>query len=174
MKKSRLIAAILVIATLLTSLSGCSLYDMYRQYRLERDTPPSYSQVEQIFQRDRTDLEILKCFFSSRCVDDEDLGIYITMSQVKKGIKKHKIDDMNVITAVTRLKNEGYVSVGGSAEESQFVLWIGISDLSCGIAYLAKGDELDIQFVDIVLPLSEEGWYYYTTDYEKFRINYSK
>lgn len=96
------------------------------------------------------------------------------MPHVRKDIKKYKIDDKNVIAAVTRLKNEGYVSVGGSAEESQFVLWTGISDLSCGIAYLAKGDELDIQFVDIVLPLSEEGWYYYTTDYEKFRINYSK
>lgn len=48
MKKSRLIAAILVIAALLTILSGCSLYDIYRQYRLERDTPPSYSQVGQM------------------------------------------------------------------------------------------------------------------------------
>ena len=47
------------------------------------------------------------------------------MPQVKKGIKKHKIDDMNVIAAVTRLKNEGYVSVDGLADRYQFVLWLG-------------------------------------------------
>lgn len=51
-----------------------------------------------------------------------------------------------------------------------FQKWKGIQDINQGIAYSIDGKEPMVEFLTLLEPLSEPGWYYYKADYEEWRI----
>ena len=99
-----------------------------------------------------------------------------------------KIDNEEIIDAIRQLKKHGYSSISKRANVISFVRWTGF-DVSKGVAYSVDGVEQNygidpkihpygspempvaITFLTKLEPMSEDGWYYYEADYNKWRVN---
>ena len=90
---------------------------------------------------------------------------------MQNGLIEKQIDDDMVVAAVSQLlENREYVDINKIGNTIEFQQWSGLLDIGCGIAYTVNGtDAPEIQFATKLIPISEDGWFYYIYDYNEWR-----
>lgn len=159
--KSKLVKclSILLSVTVTFGLSGCSML---------KDRIPPVSEVQNVFYRDKEILQLLKDYFIA--TGYADLYVYDDCKTALAGLEKIIIDDQAVVTAFQQLRKKGYEIFDKNENTIKFETWSGIRDVSAGIAYSVDGTPISIEYMTECEQLSEPGWYYYVTDYNKARL----
>lgn len=136
-------------------------------------TPPDEDKMEEYFKRDKNDFAVITEYLA----DSSYSYITINKSDSQRGTmftgadtQYEKIEDEAVIDALNRLfRDRGYRLVGRDNDTIFFQKWAHF-EKERGIAYLLNGEDKPvIEFMVKAEMLSEEGWFYYETDYEEFR-----
>lgn len=137
--------------------------------------PPDVDEVENVFGECYNDIGIVADFLIST-----EYESIIMDSSRRTGAKK--IDgyhhqsveltlDKKTDDAVKHLLRNGYEVIVKRENTIQLIQWRWLNDVSCGIAYSINGHELpDVQYVTECTPMKEEGWYYYVSDYNQWRL----
>lgn len=158
MRKNNL-AAILLILVSISLLSGCSFYN----------SPPSVGTVNEWFE----DSKEMILFVADRLIEYD--GTLVGINKKGEIYYQNGSYDLNkdeeFTEALKSLRSSGCSFIHKRRKTVQIFMWEGISDISCGVAFAADGEELDIQYLTYFEPLEIDGWYYYIADYEEWRIN---
>ncbi|MFT3950868.1 MAG: hypothetical protein QM689_02735 [Oscillospiraceae bacterium] len=157
------IVAIIVIAAVV-GLACAFIYSF---------APPDKSKTEKYFNHDVAEINLVKDYMSYSGY----LEIYIDKATIKNdtmftGVITNdvRIEDSEVVKAIKRLINQrGVNCISKDGNTIYFEKW-RLSDQSRGIAYsINKTDKPELQYLTKLEPLSEDGWYYYETDYNEWR-----
>jgi len=136
--------------------------------------PPSKAKMERIFNRDKDRLTVVVNYLANL----DYPYIYINKSCIKDGVmftgantRYQEIEDETVLNCLKKLlKNRKYLVIGKSDNTVFFEKW-SFYEKDRGIAFSINKDEPPIvEFLVKSEPLYENGWYYYETDYEEYRI----
>ena len=131
---------------------------------------PSIGSVENLLYENHADIQIvidymLSTGFNSIHITDDTGIIWADFNDVT-------VDSENVIKSLENLLGSGkFMHINKIENTIDFMCWSPfMKDISCGLAYSINGvDEPQIQYGTQITPLSENGWYYYVEDYEKWR-----
>lgn len=152
---------LLFVITILTVslLTGC----------LVDNTPPNVSSVEKQFQNNYNAIQTIIEFIINTGYNN----IYIQDSEgtMMADLKDLPIGDDDVLAAVQTLFKGGYyINISKIDNTITFLQWRGTKDIGCGIAYSINGvDAPEVQFMTKLVSLSEDGWFYYVSDYNTWR-----
>lgn len=131
---------------------------------------------DEIFERDYRKLVKMVDFLDS-LKDVEDAYIDSTdgtmLVQYKDGriVKDAEISDEDVVSTVSLLMKKGYYSIAKNSNTIYFERWRNPFGCSKGFAFSSDSSgELDIQYLIGVMALDKTDWYYYISDYEKWRV----
>ena len=82
------------------------------------------------------------------------------------------VKDEEVVSAISVLRSKGYRHISRIDNTIRVVCKSKFRDFNSGIAYSINGeDEPKLTYLTKIEPLSEDGWYYYESDYNEWRIN---
>lgn len=136
--------------------------------------PPDVASVEEHFRNNQEDIQtvvdfIINLEYSSISIDTADGTMLADLETVE-------IEDEDVNNAIKRLlgrtlgNSSQYYSIYRSLNTIDFSQWSSPQDIGCGVAYSISGEFPPIiQYCTELVPLSEEGWYYYVDDYNAWR-----
>ena len=135
-------------------------------------------QTERDFKKNKDAITLVKDYLA-----DSDYDHISITSSMERGImcvfilgqSYVTISDDEVVEAITQLHRKGYSSISKKSNAINFVRWTG-KDVGKGVVYSIDGhipDEDSLIFLTKIEPLSEDGWYYYEEDYNKWRIGKS-
>ena len=156
------------------------VFQTYWFFSFTRLTMPSQDTINSNFSKDKESLVTITEYargleyeFISIRSHKNDNGM-ITISDTKSSIfgEEMQISDPNVIDVLTHLFNEcGYNNISKTKNEFiEFQKW-STRNVGCGIVYSYNGEEPNIEFLTILEPLDESGWYYYVSDFDEYRRN---
>lgn len=132
-------------------------------------TPPSVNTVQHCFDENREDILLIVSFMKNSGFED----VYITDSsgQAFADFTTLNIPDNEVCNAIRRLlETDIYVHISKMDQTISFLQWTGLSDVGCGIVYTQDINEsIDREFITELVPLSDECWFYYVSDYNAWR-----
>lgn len=161
---SRVITYALVAAIIIVSLSGCSIME-----------PPGIDRVERRFNRHYNDIQTVVDFIISL-----EYETIIINSNEKTGLKStdgyHYESialalDAEIEEAVNRLLNGKYEGIFKNDGTVKLVQWHRFNDVGCGVAYAINSQGLpEVQYVTELIPMETEGWYYYISDFNQWRL----
>lgn len=161
-KVFRIICSLFLIMSICSILIGCS------------SEPPDVVFVEEHFRNNQEDIQtvvdfILSTEYSSVIIDTTDGTMLADLETVE-------INKENVNGAIKRLLGETlgdsrqYYSIYRSLNTIKLSQWENAHDCGCGVAYaIYDGVAPVIQYCTELVPLSEDGWYYYVDDYNAWR-----
>ena len=163
MRKSRKLVIIIICSILLACLS-VGLWQCVKYYVL----PPDQEMATQLYEYDKADFRLIIDYF----VASEDTKIFINKASYDNddmNVAGHKIEDKQVLQALKRcFAIKGYKAIGRNGNTIYFEKW-SFGERSRGLAYLIKADaDLWIDALVESVPLSQNHWYYYETDYGEF------
>ena len=93
-----------------------------------------------------------------------------------KDFKYHDITDQKLKEAVEELFNAGceIIDMGMESNCIEFELWHNDQDVACGVLYNYNGVESPhVMYMTQIRSLDRDGWYFYTSDYNKWRSEHS-
>ena len=136
---------------------------------------PSKEMLEKNFLQNRAELWVVVNYLDNQ----NSTFIYFTNTHDSKttftkdykiGTIETNIEEQVVIDAIDYIMDNGKFSVisGNSDEFITFQKW-ATRDKDCGIVYSYYGKEPEIEFLTRLEPLCEDGWYYYISDFDKYR-----
>ena len=134
---------------------------------------------DEIFERDYCEfVEMVKYMEMLEYIEDvEDAYIDSTdgimLVQYKDGriVKDAEISDEDVLSTVSVLMKKGYFNITKHGNTICFERWRNQFGCSKGFVFSVDGTgELDIQFLIGRMELDKTDWYYYVSDYEKWRV----
>lgn len=159
MNKSDFILNLKVVCFLLgvLLLSACASHN----------TPPDIAYVQEQFESNFDDINTIIGYM----IDSGYENIYITdtAGTMSADLTRVEISNSDVMDAVNRVL-ETYIKISKVGNTIKLLQWRGIRDIGCGIAYSINGiNEPEIQFATELIPIAEYGWFYYVSDYNKWR-----
>lgn len=134
---------------------------------------------DEIFERDYCEfVEMVEYMEMLEYMEDvEDAYIDSTdgtmLVQYKDGqiVKDAEISDEDVLSTVSVLMKKGYYDITKHSNTIYFERWRNPFGCSKGFAFSSDDSgELDIQYLIGVMALDKKDWYYYISDYEKWRV----
>lgn len=100
--------------------------------------------------------------------EDGKYGTYYAGNE--DGGTEGKIEDEKVLKAIDTLLTFGrYDSITKNGNIIEFHIWSTGDDRSGGIVFSSDGSTPQIEFQTKLEPLSMKNWYYYETDFQKFK-----
>lgn len=166
----KLVIILLLLGIICGLLAGCE--EIY--------TPPSAEELEQCLLENYADIQTVISFAlrseyetiyisdttGLMCVDDYDRFIDVP------------IEDKTVFAAVKRLLGNNtysYIAIDKDDNRVKLKQWSRVYDeASCGIVFSINGiDKPEVDYCTYMTPLSEDGWYYYLCEYNKWRAEQS-
>ena len=137
--------------------------------------PPDISEAQKVFQECYDDIQIVVDFLVSsehgEIIIDADSR---TSFKDVDGYHSESVElvlDTKTEEAVKRLLNGEYEKIIKWENTIQIIQWHRFTGIGCGVAYTINGqDSPEIQFVTELIPMKEDGWYYYVVDYNKWRL----
>lgn len=132
-------------------------------------SPPNIQTVKEQFYDNRDDISLItEYMIDSGC---ESIYIHDDSGNMFADQITTKIHSIEVSAAIKRLFNGKYSVITKDGNTILFQQWTRFMDAGCGIAYSINGRDLpEIQYLTELVPLSEEGWYYYVDDYNEWRL----
>lgn len=160
-KNQSAIILLTVLAFLLVFFSGCK----------DLNTPPDIDSIQERFGTSYDSIETVVDFLIS--CGYEDVSIRDTKGTMVADLTRVQINNDDVSTAVKSLIDNGkYLLIVKNGNTIYFLMWRGLRDIGCGIAYTINGvDTPEIEYSTELTPLSEDGWFYYVSDYNTWRSN---
>ena len=160
MRKHAASYGLLITAVLMTILlMGCESANL----------PPSISSVQSHFQEYSEDIQIITAFLSSSAYED----VYITKNDgsMLADLQEISIDDPAIAEVIERIiDKDGYQHIIKNGDTISLLQWRGIRDIGCGVAYSINGmNAPQIEYLTQLVPLSDNGWFYYVSDYNAWR-----
>ena len=157
---------ILLIAVFLT---GC----------MKSYNPPSSEDADIFLKDNRDDIDVIVDYLQS--IETENDSVFFNFSITKETVfydfEDHDILSDDVKTSLRYLKSNGceVISMHKDDNTIYFEIWHRtMGDVGCGIACTLDGQGFPkVQFQTECKPISD-GWFYYYTDYEAYRIDPSK
>ncbi len=86
----------------------------------------------------------------------------------------HEIDDSLVVEAVKRLWKKGctHISKNDEMNSISFELWYNDQDTACGmLTCIRENEDAQVEFMTEIKKANISCWYYYVSDYNKWRVN---
>lgn len=144
--------------------------------------PPSQERIEKCFFRDKAELTMVCDYLLSLdCearIEYDGIDCYLekyepVLSSDKLNVVKVKIENEPLSDAIKYLLSKReYYKIFKSDNIITFVKWRRGRDWSGGVAYkIDKSGELEVPYVTKSSPLSNDGWYYYESNYNQWREN---
>ena len=168
------ILAAVWICSILLAFSGCAAIK-------KMNTPPSVQEVEQRFENNRDDIVTVVDFLVKSehefiMIWDADGTMEVDLDPSTLELDWIAIDDEDVCTAVDDLLDSGaYKRIIKDGNTINLPQWYSSQQKGCGIAYSINGIDLpEVDHVSEYIPLDEEGWYYYTYDYNEWRVEQTR
>lgn len=161
MKKYFRVICASMVAVILSSLCiGCS----------GLNTPPDKNTVQQVFDDHYEDIMLLVSFMETSGY--KDIIISDASGTIFADFSHLQIQDSDVGNAIEHLLKKGpYIKIAKLDGTISMLQWTGLQDIGCGVLYSENIEEsIDVEFVTELIPLSEEGWFYYVSDYNKWRV----
>lgn len=157
-KPIKWVALVLFLMTLVSILPACagsdSLLDMGR--------------AQQTLQDNRNDINTVTEFLSE--LDYCNVYVRDDGEHMQADLVDIYIDNAKVSEATKRLL-ETYVSIN-KIGNTIYLLQAKGPDIGYGIAYSINGtDTPEVQFMTELTPLTEDGWFFYVSDYNTWRSN---
>lgn len=157
----RKIVPLVLALSLLLLLPGCS--------RAEKH--PGIEYAEAHLQQDKEDLQTLVQWLQESeypyiVFDGKDDTMFIEFEDIP-------IPEEIQPTLDRLFKNNKYNTIIKDEEDNtiQFLYWTSFQEKDCGLLYaLDKTERPSAQYMTQCEPLSVDGWYYYFSDYNKWRI----
>ena len=164
MKKTiNIVFIILNVVLIIILVSKCHRYD----------TPPCVSSVKDEFLSNQDAINVIVEYMIDTGYED----IYISGADgsMLANLTKTQIRDDLFFKAVKQLiQSEEYIHISKNGNTIHFLQWRGITDIGCGIAYSINGvDAPVVQFMTVLEPISNDGWFYYVSDYNEWRAEQS-
>ena len=109
---------------------------------------------------------------------DKDDIILVTDYLVNSNSSSISINDTDIITikdekvkeAFNRLFKKKYSAIDKNNNAIEFTIWTRFNNFGSGIVYsINNEEEPTIEYLTKLVPLSEDGWYYYEADYNLWR-----
>lgn len=149
----------LIIGLLVALLAGCK----------DINSPPSIPSVQKRYQDYSKDIQIVVDFLSSS--NFEDVYISDNGGTMLADLNEVPIEDPSVSKAIDSIiDDKAYQHINKNGNTISLLQWKGIRDIGCGIAYTINGiDAPEIEFATQIIPLSDDGWFYYVSDYNAWR-----
>lgn len=131
--------------------------------------PPDSNSVHEHFLNNYRDIQVVVEYMANSPY--EDLFIIDTSGTMQADLTWMQIENEEVMTAVNNLLGNGeYIKIIKTGNTIYMLQWTGTRDIGCGIAYSINGTDVpDVQFTTTLVPITEDGWYYYISDYNKWR-----
>ena len=136
---------------------------------------PSKEAMEKNFAKNKTEILLVTDYIDSleydsvRITNDTVVSAWGHKSGV--GSEDIEIDDEKIIGLFTQLfQKGGYKIISAKKDFVEFQKW-ATRDKDCGIVYSFSGEKPNIEFLTELSPLSEQGWYYYVSDFDEYRRN---
>lgn len=161
MKKASIvyISVLILVCSLVILQTGCN----------HLDSPPRIESVQNRYHEYHKDIQTIVNFFMLSnyeyiCIRNSDGTMLADFNEVI-------INDKEVSGAVERLlANSTYQHIIKNENTIYLLQWKGLRDIGCGIAYSINGvDFPEIEYVTQLVPLSDDGWFYYVSDYNTWR-----
>lgn len=135
----------------------------------DNNIPPSVAMVQDCYREHAEDIQTIVDFLSS--LEYEDIYITDNNGKMLADLTRIQIEDQSVSNAIDRiLDSKAYQHINKNGNTISLLQWKGIRDIGCGIAYSVNGtNSPEIEFVTQLTPLSDDGWYYYVSDYNTWR-----
>lgn len=134
-----------------------------------RSTPPNIDTVQQVFDRNRDDLQTVAHFLKNSGYNN----VYITERNgtMIADLNVVLISEPKILLAIDRLlSTENFYNICKVDNTVYLLHWKGLQDIGCGIAYsIDKWTVPYIEYVTELSPLSDGRWFYYVSDYEFWR-----
>lgn len=136
-------------------------------------SPPSAEKMESFVAENWNDITLINDYLlelgdRNALISDDDGSILITLVD-------QSIEDNAVREAVLSLWRNGCKGISKRNEKNAitYTIWKrSIGQADCGFVYAIDHTlPPKAQFQTELVPLSEDGWYYYLADYEKWRLN---
>lgn len=133
------------------------------------ESPPSIESVQNHYQEHREDIQIIINIFTAS--NYEHISIRNNDGTMLADLNIVSIDDKEVFSAVdSLLANGAYHHIIKNENTIYLLQWKGIRDIGCGIAYsINRVDNPQIEFETQLVPLSDDGWFYYVSDYNTWQ-----
>jgi hypothetical protein len=149
----------LIIGIIVALLVGCK----------DVNSPPSVSYVQKRYQEHSEDIQVIIDFLSSS--DYEDVYISDSAGTMLADLNEVLIEDPSASKAIDNIIDaKAYQHINKNGNTISLLQWKGIRDIGCGIAYTINGiDAPEIEFATQIIPLSDDGWFYYVSDYNAWR-----
>lgn len=146
-----------------------SIFSALKRWDTKINTPPSVDAVQEQFVNNLDDINAVVSFMQSSGYD----GFFIQDSTelASSGSRTIQIQDNEIRFAIKRLfHNRNYLDISKIGNTVTLLQWRGVYDVGCGIIYTNNVEEsINTEFVTELIPISEDGWYYYVSDYNAWR-----
>lgn len=133
------------------------------------NTPPDKNTVQQVF--DDHYEEIMSLFSFMETSEYNHISISDASGTIFADFSHVQIQDNDVCNAIKHLLKKGpYLHISKIDKTVIMRQWTGLQDIGCGVLYSQNIEEsIDVEFITELIPLSEEGWFYYISDYNAWR-----
>ena len=133
---------------------------------------PDVTSVRYQLEENRSDIDTTIGYL----VDSGYSNIYI---QSPTGIMVADLEDVCILDptvsdAINRIL-ENYIMINKVGNTIYLLQWRSSQDIGCGIAYTINGtSKPNVQFTTELIPISDDGWYYFVSDYNKWRTEHKE
>ena len=157
-KPNKWITLVLLLVALVSILPACAGSDA----RLDMN------RAQKILRDNRNDINIVTDFLSE--LDYCNVYIRNDGEHMQADLVDIYINDARVSEATKRLLDT-YVNIN-KIGNTIYLLQVKGPDIGYGIAYSINGtDTPEVQFMTELTPLTEDGWFFYISDYNTWRSN---
>lgn len=119
----------------------------------------SKENAEKYLKKDKKDIMLVTDYL----VFSNKLSLSITETDIIT-IKDEKVRD-----SINRLFKKKYSAIDKNNNTIKFTIWTKFMNFDSGIAYSINKENPSIEYLTKLVPLSEDGWYYYEADYNLWR-----
>lgn len=131
--------------------------------------PPDVHAVQCSFDENKDDFLLITSYLQSTQFDD----VYISDSSghVIADRTSSYISNDEVCHVIFRLfESDTCKQINKMDTTISFLLWVGLQDVGCGIVYSEDiENSIEREWLTKVIPLEDENWFYYISDYNAWR-----
>ena len=135
-------------------------------------TPPSKEKIHAVFQKSYSDIHIITQYLLS---SKYNLMFYPTSDgKLFADFERLPLDPSIKDAVHSLIKGRKVIQISKNFENNAIVfeMWTDQMECECGIVYaINNGRKPTVQYLTLLKPLPETGWYYYVSDYNEWRRN---
>lgn len=143
-----------------------------------QESPPNIDEIYQDFQENQDDFQLIADYFAS--VKHQSIFINYDDDYYWADFRQYPFDEMDIEiynTITYFFKEKGYLGISKNNTQLgvEFRMWTDYRSIDCGVVYAIRDDvEPQPEFAVELVPLQEEGWYYYVSDYNEWRSQHAQ